>query len=181
MIIFDPEQRPGCGLLSYTGGVQSLAARTLHARETEFVNPMNFSGNPWHGSVGTPPNQDLMASKAYLVEDNELIRDNLMETLTELAGVETIGFSTTEADACYWLEQHPADWDLLVVDLFLRQGTGLGVLRKCARRSAVQKVVVLSNYATDEMRNRCLACGADAIFDKSTELDLFLDYCTAQH
>lgn len=122
-----------------------------------------------------------MASKAYLVEDNELIRDNLMETLTELAGVQTIGFSTTEADACHWLEKHPADWNLLVVDLFLGQGTGLGVLRKCTHRSAVQKVVVLSNYATDEMRNRCLACGADAIFDKSTELDLFLDYCSAQH
>ncbi len=122
-----------------------------------------------------------MASKAYIVEDNTLIRDNLVETLTELAGVETIGYSTTEADACYWLEQHPRDWDLLVVDLFLGQGTGLGVLRKCQQRSAVQKVVVLSNYATDEMRSRCLACGADAIFDKSTELDLFLDYCSARH
>ncbi len=122
-----------------------------------------------------------MASKAYIVEDNTLIRDNLVETLTELAGVQTIGYSTTEADACYWLKHHPADWDLLVVDLFLGQGTGLGVLRQCMQRSAVQKVVVLSNYATDEMRSRCLACGADAIFDKSTELDLFLDYCSARH
>ncbi len=145
------------------------------------MTPINFSGNPSHDLATFQPIQDLMTSKAYIVEDNELIRDNLVETLTELAGVETIGFSTTEADACYWLEQHPADWDLLVVDLFLGQGTGLGVLRKCVHRSAVQKVVVLSNYATDEMRNRCLACGADAIFDKSTELDLFLDYCTAQH
>ncbi len=122
-----------------------------------------------------------MATKAYIVEDNELIRDNLVETLTELAGVQTVGFSTNEAEACYWLDRHPEDWDLLVVDLFLGQGTGLGVLRKCAYRSAVQKVVVLSNYATAEMRTRCLACGADAIFDKSTELDLFLDYCTARH
>ncbi|MDP2819880.1 MAG: response regulator [Polaromonas sp.] len=122
-----------------------------------------------------------MASRAYIVEDNDLIRHNLVETLTELAGVQTVGYSTTEADACYWLQQHPAGWDLLIVDLFLEQGTGIGVLRKCLHRSAVQKVVVLSNYATDDMRNRCLACGADAVFDKSTELDLFLDYCGAQH
>lgn len=145
------------------------------------MNPMNFSGDPWQGPANSQPIQDLMASKAYIVEDNELIRDNLVETLTELAGVETIGFSTTEADACYWLEQHPKDWDLLVVDLFLGQGTGLGVLRKCLQRSEMQKVVVLSNYATNEMRNRCLDCGADAIFDKSTELDLFIDYCVARH
>jgi len=122
-----------------------------------------------------------MASKAYIVEDNDLIRDNLVGTLTELASVQTVGYSTTEADACYWLGRHPKDWDLLVVDLFLEQGSGLGVLRKCLQRSAAQKVVVLSNYATAEVRNRCLACGADAIFDKSTELDLFLDYCTARH
>ncbi|GAB3470601.1 hypothetical protein GCM10011496_04030 [Polaromonas eurypsychrophila] len=149
--------------------------------DNKFVNAMNFFGDPLQRSAIYPPTQDLMASKAYIVEDNTLIRDNLVETLTELAGVQTIGYSTTEADACYWLERHPRDWDLLVVDLFLDEGTGLGVLRKCPRRSAVQKVVVLSNYATDEMRSRCLACGADAIFDKSTELDQFLDYCTAQH
>lgn len=122
-----------------------------------------------------------MASRAYIVEDNDLIRDNLMETLTELAGIRTVGHSATEAGACDWLAQHPGDWDLLVVDLFLEQGNGLGVLRKCRQRSAVQKVVVLSNYATDDVRNRCLACGADAIFDKSTELDLFIDYCVAGH
>lgn len=122
-----------------------------------------------------------MAVNAYIVEDNDLIRDNLVETLTELAGIRTVGHSATEAAACSWLEKHPREWDLLVVDLFLEEGNGLGVLRKCRQRSAVQKVVVLSNYATDDVRNRCLACGADAIFDKSTELDLFIDYCMARH
>ena len=120
-----------------------------------------------------------MASKAYIVEDNDLIRHNLVETLTEMAGVETIGYSATEDEACFWLDRHPKDWDLLVVDLFLLQGTGLGVLRNCAHRTALQKVIVLSNYATQEMRTRCMAYGADAVFDKSTELELFLDYCTA--
>lgn len=162
------------------GVVQSLAAITPGTVETKVVSSMNFFGTPWYGS-GIQPLQDLMASKAYIVEDNDLIRDNLVGTLTELASVQTVGYSTTEADACYWLGRHPKDWDLLVVDLFLEQGSGLGVLRKCLQRSAAQKVVVLSNYATAEVRNRCLACGADAIFDKSTELDLFLDYCTARH
>jgi two-component system OmpR family response regulator len=121
-----------------------------------------------------------MALKAYIVEDNELIRGNLTETLTELAGVQTMGYSATEAEACKWLDQHPRDWGLLVVDLFLAQGSGLGVVKQSIRRASTQKVVVLSNYATDEMRSRCLACGADAIFDKSTELDQFIDYCLAQ-
>ena len=122
-----------------------------------------------------------MASKAYIVEDNALIRDNLVETLTELAGIQTVGHSATEKDACSWLEKHPQDWQLLIVDLFLLQGSGLGVLKKCSQRSDEQRVVVLSNYATSEMRSRCLASGADAVFDKSTELDQFLEYCGYTH
>lgn len=143
------------------------------------MTPLKPSGDPRGGSASSPKIQYRMAASAYIVEDNDLIRDNLMETLTELAGIRTVGHSATEADACFWLEHHPSDWDLLVVDLFLQQGNGLGVLKKCSQRSDVQRVVVLSNYATDDIRHRCMACGADAIFDKSTELDLFIDYCTA--
>ena len=168
-------------MLSYRGVTQSLAARGLGVRESGSVNPTKHLGNPWHEAALSEQIQYLTPSKAYIVEDNDLIRDNLVETLTELAGIETIGYSTTEAGACEWLEEHPQDWDLLVVDMFLLQGTGLGVLRNCPHRSALQKVIVLSNYATDEMRTRCIACGADAVFDKSTELDRFIDYCTARH
>ncbi len=38
-------------------------------------------------------------------------------------------------------------------------------------------MVVLSNYATDDMRERSRALGADAFFDKSAEIDLLLAYC----
>jgi hypothetical protein len=38
---------------------------------------------------------------------------------------------------------------------------------------------VLSNYATEEMRARCLAAGADRVFDKSREIDLLVGFCTA--
>lgn len=145
------------------------------------MTPMNLSSHPRYGLAPSPTLHYRRAATAYIVEDNELIRNNLVETLTELAGIRTVGHAATEADACDWLARYPGEWDLLVVDLFLEKGNGLGVLKRCLQRSAVQKVVVLSNYATDDIRNRCLACGADAIFDKSTELDQFIDYCSARH
>jgi hypothetical protein len=37
-------------------------------------------------------------------------------------------------------------------------------------------MVVLTNYPTDEMRRRSLELGADALFDKSNELDQFFDW-----
>lgn len=70
-------------------------------------------------------------------------------------------------------------WDLAVVDLFLSEGSGLGVVREFGGRCADQLVVMLTSYPTGEMRNRCLALGADAIFDKSNELEAFFTYLPA--
>ena len=63
------------------------------------------------------------------------------------------------------------------MDLFLKQGSGLGVLEACRNRQPGQKVLVLSNYATADMRKRCAQLGADAVFDKSNEIDALVDYC----
>ena len=38
-------------------------------------------------------------------------------------------------------------------------------------------MVVLSNYATGDMRKRCAQMGADAVFDKSNEIDALVEYC----
>ena len=75
--------------------------------------------------------------------------------------------------------KYEGDWDLAVVDLFLKEGSGLGVLMRCRERAAHQRVVMLTNYATTDIRHRCLALGADAVFDKSTELDALFDFCAA--
>lgn len=118
--------------------------------------------------------------KTYIVEDNATIRENLIATLEELAFVEAVGVADTEDDGKQWLTAHPAEWNLAIVDLFLRQGSGLGVLAACQQRLPHQRMVVLSNYATPDVRMRCAQLGADAVFDKSNEIDALIDYCIAQ-
>ena len=118
-----------------------------------------------------------MKLRTYLVEDNATIRENLIGTLEELASVEAVGIAETEDEGKAWLTCHPGQWDLAIVDLFLRQGSGLGVLAACRERQAHQKIVVLSNYATPEVRMRCAQLGVDAVFDKSNEIDALVDYC----
>jgi two-component system, OmpR family, response regulator len=115
--------------------------------------------------------------RTYIVEDNATIRENLIGTLEELASIEALGWAETENEAKGWLAQHDRQWDLAIVDLFLKQGSGLGVLEACRGRMAGQRVVVLSNYATADMRKRCLQLGADAVFDKSNEIDALVDFC----
>ncbi|HYE38832.1 MAG TPA: response regulator [Ramlibacter sp.] len=120
-----------------------------------------------------------MELRTYIIEDNATIRENLIGTLEELASVRSLGWAETEVDARQWIAAHRGGWDLMIVDLFLKQGSGLGVLEACQERDRGQRVVVLSNYATPDMRKRCAQLGADAVFDKSNEIDALVDYCLA--
>jgi len=121
-----------------------------------------------------------MKMRTYLVEDNPTIRENLISTLEELAPVEAVGSCDTEEEGAEWLTRHETQWDLAIVDLFLKKGSGLHVLEACRARGPLQKIVVFSNYATREMRTRCAELGVDAVFDKSTEIDCLLAYCVTQ-
>ena len=121
-----------------------------------------------------------MKFRAYIVEDSPMIRDNLIETLQELALVEPVGVADTEQEGKRWLAHNDAFWDLAIVDLFLREGSGLNILEACRSRRPEQKMVVLSNHATNDVRWRCAQLGADAVFDKSTEIDALVEYCTTE-
>lgn len=127
----------------------------------------------------SPPNSAPVAGavRAYLVEDNALARERLISVLGELAQVVPVGYADSEQQGREWLEQADGAWDLAIVDLYLRRGTGLGVLRACRGRAPEHKVIVVSNDASADMRARCLALGADAVFDKSLEIDALVAYC----
>lgn len=118
-----------------------------------------------------------MTFKTYLVEDSPVIRDNLVGFLEDIANAEVVAHASTQDEAVAWLRSHRDQWDVAIVDLFLEQGNGLEVVVACRDRSANQKVVVLTNYATPAMRARAKALGADAFFDKSAEIDELVEYC----
>jgi len=116
-----------------------------------------------------------MPFRAYIVEDSSTIRDNLIDTLKELARFEPVGATESEHEAKRWLAANA--WDLAIIDLFLREGSGMNVLEACRRRKPGQKIVVLSNHSSRDVRWRCQQLGADACFDKSTELEALIAYC----
>lgn len=115
--------------------------------------------------------------KTYIVEDSVVIRESLIATLEELVPVQVVGTAEDEATAVLWLTQPGNDVDLVIVDIFLKTGSGLGVLRGASQLMGQFGLVVLSNYATPDMRRRCLELGADRVFDKSNEIDALIEYC----
>ena len=113
----------------------------------------------------------------YVVEDNVIVLESLVAALEELAPVRVVGTAADEGVAVEWLRADGARCDVVIIDVFLRTGSGLGVIAAARRGRPGAALVVLSNYATDEMRARCLASGADRVFDKSRDIDLLVAYC----
>ncbi len=115
----------------------------------------------------------------YVVEDNVIVLESLIGALEELAPVHVVGTAADESVAVDWLDAGGDRCDLVIIDIFLRTGSGLGVIAAARRRRPEAALVVLSNYATDEMHARCLASGADRVFDKSRDIDQLVAYCIA--
>jgi DNA-binding NarL/FixJ family response regulator len=118
-----------------------------------------------------------MPLHTVVIEDNAKIRESLIPTLAELADAQVFAVAESASQAIEILERHKQEWDLAVVDLFLKEGSGLGVLRAMRDRLPHQHMLILTNYPTAEVRRRCLELGADGVFDKSTELEAFFDLC----
>jgi len=112
----------------------------------------------------------------FLVEDSPLIRENLVATLQEMVDLRVVGQAEDEAGALRWLLDEAIPCDVIIIDIFLKRGTGLSLLPKARRLQPEAKIIILSNYATVEMRHRCEQLGADRVFDKSSELDDLITY-----
>lgn len=115
--------------------------------------------------------------RAFIVEDSPVIRDNLLAALEEMVPLKVIGVAQDEATAVAWLTDPANPCDLAIIDIFLRSGSGLGVLRALKALNAEMARVVLTNYASVDIRRQCLQLGAHRVFDKSNEIDALISYC----
>lgn len=115
----------------------------------------------------------------FVVEDSATIRQNLVATLEEMAPVQVVGYADDADSAIAHLSHDPPPCDLAILDVLLRRGSGVDVLKALQSRDRRPRCVVLTNYATKLIREHCLALGADRVFDKSAEVERLLEYCEA--
>jgi len=119
----------------------------------------------------------MLMLKVFLIEDSALLQELLTSMLSEVDGVEFCGCANGEKAALEQLEQSPVD--LVIVDIQLAEGSGIGVLQALQARAASYGnplKAVLTNYAHTAMRARCERLGTDAFFDKSLSINQLLDY-----
>jgi two-component system OmpR family response regulator len=117
----------------------------------------------------------VLPVRVVLVEDSAIIRERLIENVTVPGRIEVVGHAEGETAAIEML--HHGAWDVLVLDLQLREGSGFGVLRALRRdgRPAGARVIVLTSYAASQYRAKSEQLGADYFFDKSRDHHRVLD------
>lgn len=119
-----------------------------------------------------------MALRVFLVEDSAAQCAYLIEILTTKLKVVIVGVAARESQAIDWLDRHPNQWDLALIDLFLSEGTGVGVIGHCQNRRPEQRIVVMTNHArNDSLLHHCQRLGVNAVYHKTTELDRLVAYC----
>lgn len=105
----------------------------------------------------------------FVVEDSSLLRERLIRTLSGIQGVQVAGHSDTAEEAIQLIQAvHP---DAIILDIRLRQGTGFQVLQAVKVKGKPPLVIVLTNFAYPQYRNKYIEAGADYFFDKSNEFD----------
>jgi DNA-binding NarL/FixJ family response regulator len=109
------------------------------------------------------------------VEDSKRLREQLGESITSPGRIEVVGYAETEAEALHALQDAPCD--AVVLDLQLRQGNGLTVLKALRASPSGERitVIVLTNFAFSHIRERSLELGANYFFDKASEYDRVCD------
>jgi two-component system OmpR family response regulator len=104
--------------------------------------------------------------RVIIVEDSHCYALRLRGRLTAIPEVEVVGAAESPALAIDLLERTRPD--VVLLDLNLRHGSGIGVLRYIRQARIDAKVIVMTSDPQAELRESCLSLGAHSFFDKVT-------------
>jgi len=122
----------------------------------------------------TLPRTDRTATverRILLIEDSEVLSRRLVELLSDPGLMSIAAQAATQSEAISRLKE--GLFDVLVVDIELAEGNGVAVVRNARQLyppHAQPLIIVLTNYASDFVREHCFAAGADYFLDKMRDI-----------
>ena len=130
------------------------------------------SHHPGQGPAGVTSDRSMARPlQIFLIEDSAEIREALTQTLESAGQMSVVGYADNAAEAIRALDAQPID--AAVIDLHLREGSGLEVLAHLARGNNPKNIlrVVLTNHTAPMFRRASEKLGADYFLDKSLEFE----------
>ena len=105
--------------------------------------------------------------RVLIADNSALVRERLTYLLADLKHVEIAGQAKDALEARSLAKRLKPD--VAILDIGMPKGAGSDVLCDVKKMNPSAKVIVLTNDAYPEIRNKCFDEGADYFFDKSTE------------
>jgi DNA-binding NarL/FixJ family response regulator len=111
--------------------------------------------------------------RLFIADDSELLRERLVDVLSEIEGVEIIGQGEDTIGVIEAVKRlYP---DLVILDIRMPGGNGIQVLETLKKMENPPLVIMFTNYPNLQYRMRCLGAGADFFFYKATEFEKLID------
>ena len=111
--------------------------------------------------------------RVFIAENSSIIRDRLAALLSELQGVEIIGYAEDVSEAVESIRLMKPD--VVILDIQMPGGSGFSVLRDIRASELPAVVIIFTNDPFPQYRQRFIDAGADFFLDKSAEFEKLLD------
>lgn len=107
-------------------------------------------------------------AKIILVDDSSIVRRCLCGVLSDIPGVEIVGEATDFQDALQQVRLTKPH--IVILEVHLRDGRGLDLLRAIKEGSSSPIAIVFSSYNYPQLLDACVNAGADFFFKKSHDV-----------
>jgi len=105
--------------------------------------------------------------KLIIVDDSDLIRDRIKESLKDIREVEIVGEADNGIEAIKIIQENNPDFVLL--DIRMPELNGIEVLKKLKDSKSKMIICIFSNYPYSQYKQKCIEAGADYFFDKNQD------------
>lgn len=96
--------------------------------------------------------------RALIVDDHAIVRKGILHVIAETQDIVCAGETGTGREALQLVRQN--DYDIVVLDIHLPDGSGLDVLKQIRNFKPRTQVLILSVYAENQYATRALKAGA---------------------
>jgi DNA-binding NarL/FixJ family response regulator len=107
--------------------------------------------------------------KVFICDDSATVRARLVTMALDLPDIQVVG-QAADAPGCVDAIRQTCP-DVVILDIRMPGGNGIDVLRQLKALSPSPKVIMLTNFAYTQYRQKCQEAGADFFLDKSTEFE----------
>lgn len=102
-----------------------------------------------------------------LVDDSTLLLNRLKNSLKNLNCIRAIRTATNTTEALAIFEDFQPE--VIVLDISIPYTSGLDVLTRTKGKNPATRVIIFTNFPTDQFKEMCLKMGADYFLDKAKD------------